>query len=115
MVHSFVKVQFISKFNFQGILLDVESYFEISDGSAGLLLTLFVLANLLTAPVFGYLGDRFNRRSILIFGVLFWSTATLAGSFVPSSVSTLKMLNHQEKLACQRFYVLDVLAVCIVA
>ena len=34
---------------------------------------------MLFAPLFGYLGDRFNRKSILMFGLALWSAATLVG------------------------------------
>lgn len=36
------------------------------------------------APIFGYLGDRYSRRSIIIGGVIIWSTTTFFGSFVSS-------------------------------
>ena len=34
---------------------------------------------MLFAPLFGYLGDRFNRKFILMFGLALWSAATLGG------------------------------------
>lgn len=43
------------------------------------------------APVFGYLGDRYNRKLIMCVGIGFWSVVTLASSFVGKDVSsTLK-------------------------
>ncbi|KXJ81356.1 hypothetical protein RP20_CCG020263 [Aedes albopictus] len=36
------------------------------------------------APVFGYLGDRWSRKWIMVLGVLLWSTTTLLGSFMTS-------------------------------
>ena len=41
--------------------------------------TAFVICYMLFAPLFGYLGDRFNRKSILMFGLALWSAATLVG------------------------------------
>lgn len=38
------------------------------------------------APVFGYLGDRHNRKRLLCLGIALWSTVTLASSFVPREV-----------------------------
>eukprot|EP00058_Branchiostoma_floridae_P009362 XP_002594850.1 hypothetical protein BRAFLDRAFT_124438 [Branchiostoma floridae] len=35
------------------------------------------------APLFGYLGDRYNRKFLMAAGILFWSGTTLAGSFIP--------------------------------
>lgn len=34
------------------------------------------------APIFGYLGDRYSRRWIMILGVALWSGTTLLGSFM---------------------------------
>ena len=60
-----------------------DSSFHIeSDKYLGLLQTAFVICYMLFAPLFGYLGDRFNRKAILMFGLAFWSAATLAGSFM---------------------------------
>lgn len=39
------------------------------------------------APVFGYLGDRYNRKLIMSAGIAFWSVVTLASSYTPGSVS----------------------------
>jgi len=40
------------------------------------------------SPIFGYCGDRYNRKYLMTGGILFWSAITLAGSFVPANVST---------------------------
>ncbi|KAL1140200.1 hypothetical protein AAG570_000132 [Ranatra chinensis] len=48
----------------------------------GLLQTVFVISYMLFAPLFGYLGDRYNRRLIMAFGVFLWCLTTLIGSFM---------------------------------
>jgi MFS family permease len=48
----------------------------------GLLQTAFVVTYMIFAPVFGYMGDRYNRSWIAGIGVTFWSLATLIGSFM---------------------------------
>jgi len=58
--------------------------FEISDARFGLFGTLFFLVYLATAPIFGYLGDRFPRRGILALGALLWSAATVSSALAPS-------------------------------
>ncbi|XP_062488410.1 protein spinster homolog 3-like isoform X2 [Pezoporus occidentalis] len=65
-----------------GILLDIQKYFKLSDGDTGLLQTVFILCYMLAAPVFGYLGDRYNRKIILGAGIFFWSGVTLSSSFI---------------------------------
>lgn len=58
--------------------------FPISDKQFGLFGTLFFLVYLLTAPVFGYLGDRYPRRAILALGAILWSLATAGAALATS-------------------------------
>lgn len=41
------------------------------------------------APIFGYLGDRYSRKWIMILGVALWSGTTLLGSYMTSYHSFL--------------------------
>lgn len=41
---------------------------------------------MVAAPIFGYLGDRFNRKVILSCGIFFWSAVTFSSSFIPQQV-----------------------------
>ncbi|XP_028042767.1 protein spinster isoform X5 [Bombyx mandarina] len=65
-----------------GVLNNVKTEFEIGDGKAGFLQTVFVVAYMLFAPIFGYLGDRYSRRVIMASGVALWSLTTFFGSFL---------------------------------
>jgi MFS transporter, Spinster family, sphingosine-1-phosphate transporter len=44
--------------------------------------TAFVISYMICAPVFGYLGDRYNRKFIMAFGVFLWSLTTIVGSYM---------------------------------
>jgi len=57
---------------------------DISDAQFGLFGTLFFLVYLITAPVFGYLGDRFPRRGVLALGAIVWSLATAGAVLAPT-------------------------------
>jgi len=37
---------------------------------------------MLLAPVFGYLGDRYNRKLLMIAGLIVWIVTSLGSSFV---------------------------------
>lgn len=71
---------------FSGVLSDVQKDFGIRDDQAGLLQTVFVIAYMVFAPIFGYLGDRYSRRAIMAFGVTLWSLTTMIGSFMEVSI-----------------------------
>ncbi|ERE68813.1 putative protein spinster [Cricetulus griseus] len=77
-----------------GVLLDVQKYFHISDSHAGLLQTVFIGCLLVSAPVFGYLGDRHSRKATLSFGILLWSGAGLSSSFISYQYSWLFFLSR---------------------
>ena len=70
-----------------GVLVDIQEYYDIDNGSAGLLQTSFIIIYMLFSPLFGYLGDRYNRKILMSSGIFLWSLITLAGSFVPADVS----------------------------
>ena len=46
----------------------------------------FICSFMVAAPIFGYLGDRFNRKVILSCGIFFWSAVTFSSSFIPQQV-----------------------------
>lgn len=74
----FLKPYFI----FPGILIDIQHQFKIGDDKGGLLQTAFVISYMICAPIFGYLGDRYNRKLIMAFGVFLWSLTTFVGSYM---------------------------------
>ncbi|KAB1266194.1 Protein spinster-like protein 2 [Camelus dromedarius] len=66
-----------------GVLLDIQQHFGVKDRGAGLLQSVFICSFMVAAPIFGYLGDRFNRKVILSCGIFFWSAVTFSSSFIP--------------------------------
>ncbi|KAM7387647.1 hypothetical protein PAMA_009996 [Pampus argenteus] len=76
-------LNYMDRFTVAGVLPDIEHYFEIDDGKSGLLQTVFICSYMFLAPFFGYLGDRYNRKFIMSFGISFWSIVTLASSYTP--------------------------------
>ncbi|KAM9846837.1 sphingosine-1-phosphate transporter SPNS2 isoform 2-T2 [Aulostomus maculatus] len=49
---------------------------------------------MVAAPIFGYLGDRFNRKVILSCGIFFWSIVTLSSSFISKEYYWLFVLSR---------------------
>lgn len=76
-------INYIDRYTLAGVLPEIQKYFGINDGESGLLQTVFICSYMLLAPVFGYLGDRYSRKWIIIFGISFWSFMTFIGSFIP--------------------------------
>uniref|UniRef100_A0A8C6A1W9 SPNS lysolipid transporter 3, sphingosine-1-phosphate (putative) n=1 Tax=Marmota marmota marmota TaxID=9994 RepID=A0A8C6A1W9_MARMA len=57
-------------------------------------IAVFIGCLLLSAPVFGYLGDRHSRKATLSFGILLWSGAGLSSSFISPKYSWLFFLSR---------------------
>eukprot|EP00096_Caligus_rogercresseyi_P016636 TRINITY_DN939_c0_g1_i2.p2 TRINITY_DN939_c0_g1~~TRINITY_DN939_c0_g1_i2.p2 ORF type:complete len:544 (+),score=132.77 TRINITY_DN939_c0_g1_i2:150-1781(+) len=55
---------------------------KADDKYLGFLQSSFVVGYMLTAPFFGFWGDRKSRKILLLIGISFWSFATLIGSFM---------------------------------
>lgn len=62
----------------------VQGELRLSEKAYGFLGSAFFLVYLLTAPVFGYLGDRYGRRPFLAGGAAVWSIATSLAGLVHS-------------------------------
>ncbi|XP_063107072.1 uncharacterized protein LOC100729353 isoform X2 [Cavia porcellus] len=77
-----------------GVLLDIQQHFGVKDRGAGLLQSVFICSFMVAAPIFGYLGDRFNRKVILSCGIFFWSAVTFSSSFIPQQYFWLLVLSR---------------------
>ncbi|XP_026184777.1 protein spinster homolog 3 isoform X1 [Mastacembelus armatus] len=86
-------VNYMERYTIAGVLTNIQTFFAISDDStAGLLQTVFICSFLLLAPAFGYLGDRYNRKYIMIAGISVWLLTALSSSFVTQSYFWLLVL-----------------------
>ncbi|XP_078081297.1 protein spinster homolog 1-like isoform X2 [Mustelus asterias] len=78
-------LNYMDRFIVAGVLGEIQDYFKINDTLAGLLQTVFICSYMILAPLFGYLGDRYNRKILMSIGILIWCVVTLAGSFTTQS------------------------------
>lgn len=67
--------------------MDIQNYYHIGNSEAGLIQTVFIVSYMIFSPIFGYLGDRYNRKFIMGGGITLWSLLTLSGSFIGKDVS----------------------------
>ncbi|KAM4544782.1 protein spinster homolog 3 isoform 1-T3 [Odontesthes bonariensis] len=85
-------LNYMERYTIAGVLSNIQAFFEISDSTAGLLQTVFICSFLLLAPLFGYLGDRYNRKYIMIGGLSVWLLTAAGSSFVTKSYFWLLVL-----------------------
>ncbi|KAF3706703.1 Protein spinster -like protein 3 Spinster-like protein 3 [Channa argus] len=85
-------LNYMERYTIAGVLSDIQKFFDIRDSTSALLQTVFICSFLLLAPLFGYLGDRYNRKYIMIGGLCVWLGTAAGSSFVTGSYFWLLML-----------------------
>ena len=75
-------LNYLDRYVVSGIIPDLKAPpLGLSDSQIGLLTTAFMLVYMVTAPVFGALGDRGSRTKPIAIGVFLWSIATIVSGF----------------------------------
>jgi MFS family permease len=69
---------YLDRYVMSAVLTPMEKDLKMNDGDAGWAASAFMLGYFITAPIFGYLGDRFPRKYLMLIGVVVWSLATAA-------------------------------------
>ncbi|XP_036408430.1 protein spinster homolog 1 [Megalops cyprinoides] len=87
-------LNYMDRFTVAGVLPDIEQFFGIDDSMSGLLQTVFICSYMFLAPVFGYFGDRYNRKLIMCVGITFWAVVTLASSYIPKGYFGILLLTR---------------------
>lgn len=64
----------------------IRDYYHIDSKRLGLLQTSFIISYMCLSPVFGYLGDRWKRKYLMIIGLSVWTLVAFVSSFVPPDV-----------------------------
>ncbi len=62
----------------------LRGHLGVTDEQLGSLQTWLLLVLAVGSIPFGFLADRFSRKAIIVFGIVCWSLATLAGGFAGS-------------------------------
>jgi MFS family permease len=82
-------VNFAARLVFVPLIPLLRDHLHATDAQLGELQTwLLVILAVFSIP-FGFLADRFSRKAIIAFGILFWSLATFAGGLVSSFAAFL--------------------------
>ena len=82
-------VNFAARWVFIPIIPMLRTNLGITDAQLGSLQTSLLVVLAVGSIPFGFLADRFSRKAIIVFGIVCWSLATLAGGFAGSFVFLL--------------------------
>lgn len=75
-------INYIDRYILPGAQPLIQSEFHSSDQQMGALTTALFVTYMLVAPLTGWLGDRFSRKPLILFGAILWSLATLGTAWV---------------------------------
>lgn len=72
---------YFDRYVLSAVLPSLQKEMNLTDSQAGHLATVFMLGYFVTAPFFGWLGDRASRKWLIAGGILIWSSATVMTGF----------------------------------
>ena len=75
-------LNYIDRYILPGAQPLIQAEFRVSDERMGALTTALFVTYMLTAPLTGWLGDRFRRKPLIVAGAVLWSLATLVTFWV---------------------------------
>ncbi len=70
-------LNYLDRYLVAAVLPLIMAEMALTNEEGGRLVAAFVFGYFLFSPVFGYLGDRFNRPKLMALGVILWSLATI--------------------------------------
>jgi len=77
-------LNYLDRYIMAAVLPAVVRHFSLTQEQGGYLVSAFVPGYVIFSPIFGYLGDRFNRPRLMAIGVFLWSLATLLTAVAPN-------------------------------
>lgn len=80
-------VNYFDRYIVQAVEPRITAEFSLSNTEAGYVMSAFVLGYFLFSPVFGYLGDRYDRRRVMAIGLVVWSLCTAMTSLAIGAMS----------------------------
>jgi MFS family permease len=75
-------LNYIDRYILPGEISLIQHEFHSTDQQIGALTTALFIFYMFTAPLTGWLGDRFPRKPLIVAGAVLWSLATLATAWV---------------------------------
>ena len=71
------------------VLSQIQGDLKLTDAELGLVGSVLFFLLALMLPVAGYFGDRWNRKSIIVNSLIFWSAATMCTGFTGGLVGLI--------------------------
>ena len=80
-------INYFDRYIVQSVEPTITREFGLTNTEAGYVVSAFVLGYFIFSPIFGFLGDRFDRRWVMALGLFAWSLSTALTSFATGILS----------------------------
>ena len=77
-------INYIDRYILPGVQEQIQGEFHVNDAQIGTITFWFFVPYMASAPLTGWLGDRFPRKPMIVIAALFWSSINLVTAFVHS-------------------------------
>src|SRR5437763_1368374 len=77
-------LNYLDRYVLPAVQPEIQKEFHLSDAQLGFLTTTFFIGYIVTAPIFGWLADRYPRKYIMAAGALLCSGARLLKAYTYS-------------------------------
>lgn len=74
-------LNYLDRYLVPALLPLISAEFQLSNEQSGYLVSAFIVGYVVFSPIFGYLGDRMHRPTLMVIGVAAWSIATFLCSW----------------------------------
>ena len=78
-------INYMDRLVISGLVQYIRKEYSATNAMMGLLQTAFIVSYMVFAPLFGYLGDRYSRKVIMIVGISGWTFFSFTASMIQSS------------------------------
>jgi MFS family permease len=82
-------LNYLDRYVMSAVLTPLQNELRLDDADGGRLASAFMLGYFVSAPLFGYLGDRFPRKYLMLAGVMVWSAATVGSGLAQTFAQLL--------------------------
>ena len=73
---------YLDRYVLAAVLAPLQAELHLNDTAGGALGSAFMIGYFCTSPIFGYLGDRYQRKWLIALGVFIWSVGTILTAYM---------------------------------
>ncbi|CAJ0596737.1 unnamed protein product [Cylicocyclus nassatus] len=89
-------LNYLDRMTVAGLLTAIQAFYDVNDTQGGLLWSVYMISATVIAPVWGFFGDRYNRKYLMTAGLVLWTCTVLLSTFVPKDVGVFYLSSYTD-------------------